>query len=171
MSIHLQAISEKDGAQIIRIFNHYVENSFAAFREKKVDDDFIGHLLSDSKDYPAYVVCDGDEILGFGMLRPFHPLPAFRRTADVMYFLKPGHTGQGLGGLLLERLIADAQNMNIDSILACIVSKNEGSVRFHQRHGFLECGRIHNAGRKFGVDFDLIWMQKHLGQEGRMLRD
>ncbi len=162
MNVHLEKLSEKDGKPVIEIFNHYVENSFAAYREMKVSDDFIGQFLSDSQDYPAYVACNGDGILGFGMLRPFHPLPAFRRTADVLYFLRPGSTGQGIGSLLLERLLVDARNMNIDSILASISSKNEGSIRFHLRKGFLECGRFHNVGRKFGTDFDLIWMQKQI---------
>jgi phosphinothricin acetyltransferase len=162
MSVHLEELSEGDGKQVIEIFNYYVENTFAAFREDRVEDGFFGQFLSDSKDYPAYVVRDGDEVLGFGMLRPYHSLPTFKRTADILYFLKPGFTGQGIGSILLQRLIADARNMNIGSILASISSKNEESVRFHQRNGFLECGRFHKVGRKFGSDFDMIWMQRHI---------
>ncbi|WP_243669404.1 hypothetical protein [Methanoculleus chikugoensis] len=35
-------------------------------------------------------------------------------------------------------------------------------MRFHRRHGFVECGRFRNVGSKHGVLFDVVWMQKFL---------
>jgi len=45
------------------------------------------------------------------------------------------------------------------STTAHISSLNEGSIRFHLRHGFTECGRFRRVGRKRGQDFDMVWMQ------------
>ncbi|MDW5561837.1 MAG: N-acetyltransferase family protein [Methanomassiliicoccus sp.] len=162
MSVHLESIKEEDGKQIVDIFNHYIENSYAAYLENKVDGRFIPLLLGASKGYPAYTVHDGDRVLGFGMLRPFHPFPTFKRTAEVSYFVEPGSTGQGIGGLLLDRLTEDAKCMGIDTLLANISSRNEGSINFHKRHGFIDCGRFLGVGRKFGQDIDLVWMQKRI---------
>jgi len=49
--------------------------------------------------------------------------------------------------------------MGIDTFLAHISSLNEGSIRFHLRHGFTECGRFRCVGTKRGQDFDMVWMQ------------
>jgi L-amino acid N-acyltransferase YncA len=50
----------------------------------------------------------------------------------------------------------------ISSILASISSRNEGSIAFHGRLGFRECGRFEAIGRKWGKDFDVVWMQRML---------
>lgn len=36
------------------------------------------------------------------------------------------------------------------------------SLAFHRKHGFEDCGRFKGVGRKFGEDFDIVWMQRHL---------
>jgi phosphinothricin acetyltransferase len=89
-------------------------------------------------------------------------MAAFLRTAEVSYFVAPDRTGQGLGSTLLAFLEGEAPKMGVDSLLADISSLNEGSIRFHLAHGFKECGRFKRVGRKFGRDFDQVWMQKLL---------
>jgi phosphinothricin acetyltransferase len=60
---------------------------------------------------------------------------------------------------MLERIVAEARRKGIDSILANVSSLNEESLRFHERHGFSECGRFRNVARKKGRDLDAVWMQ------------
>jgi len=60
---------------------------------------------------------------------------------------------------MLRQLIKDAKSNGIHNILACIVSKNTQSIKFHEKHGFVECGRFKNVGYKFNQYFDLVWMQ------------
>ena len=50
--------------------------------------------------------------------------------------------------------------MGVDNFMAHISSLNEGSIRFHLRHGFTECGRFRRVGTKNGRDFDMVWMQR-----------
>jgi len=52
--------------------------------------------------------------------------------------------------------------MGITTILASISSLNEGSLAFHQKNGFRECGRFRDIGVKKGRSFDGIWMQRVL---------
>jgi phosphinothricin acetyltransferase len=62
--------------------------------------------------------------------------------------------------MLLDRLLAKACEMGITSILASISSLNPPSLSFHESHGFEECGRFAQIGRKKGQGFDVVWMQK-----------
>ncbi len=148
---------------VTEIFNHYVKHSFAAFFEKPVDNGFFDALMRMRKGYPAVSVKDSQGgIIGFGLLRSHSAMPTMRRAADISVFLHPDFTGMGIGGAVVEHLVEKGGELGIDSILAAISSLNPGSIRFHGRHGFSECGRFVRIGRKFGRDFDLVWMQRFL---------
>lgn len=112
--------------------------------------------------YPAYVVKHQAEVVDFGALKPYLMPDTLARTAEVSYFILPGHTGQGLGARLLDTLIGEARARGVDNLLANVSSLNEGSLRFHERHGFVQVGRFPKVGRKWDQDFDLIWLQKAL---------
>lgn len=159
----LSPIQPADRNAIVDIFNYYIGNSYAAYPEDPVPYEFFDHLLETCKRYPTVVARNpGGEIAGFGLLRPHNPMPSFRRTAEITYFIRPGETGKGLGSKMLDRLLADAKKQGIRTILASISSLNEGSIRFHGHHGFVECGRFSKVAEKKGVLFDTVWMQKDL---------
>jgi phosphinothricin acetyltransferase len=161
MEFDLEPVLAEDGEAIIDIFNHYVENTFAAYPETPVPYPFFGHFLKMAEGYPFLAAKDAaDRVLGFGLLRPHNPLPAFARAAEITYFMAPEHTRRGIGGAMLERLLAEAREKGITSILASISSLNSGSIAFHGRHGFAECGRFLGIGRKWGQEFDVVWMQR-----------
>ena len=162
MSYQFEAMSEKHRRPVIDIFNYYIRSSQAAFPDVPVGHDFYDHFLRMTQGYPAIVVYDDAQVVGFAMLHPYHRATTFKRTAEITYFLKPDHTRKGLGARILNEFTHQAESMGVDTLLACISSLNLTSLRFHQKHGFSECGRLARIGRKFGQDFDVVWMQKHL---------
>lgn len=148
-------------AAVMTIFNHYAEDGFAVFFETALPLPFFGRLMEAIQGYPALVVRRSQgPLVGFGFLMPFHPASSFRKTAEIAYFLDPAHTGQGLGGLLLERLVELGREKGIDNLVARVSSKNQTSLAFHRKHGFVEAGRLNGVGHKHGQDFDLILMQR-----------
>ena len=127
--------------------------------------EFIDYLLQMTQGYPAITVRDpdkGDMVVGFGFMRAHHPLETFRRTAEITYFIMPKYTRKGIGKSIIEHFVQESTKFGIDSLLANISSLNEQSLNFHQKMGFQECGRFRRVGKKFGRDFDVIWMQKLL---------
>jgi len=156
-------ITAADGEAVIDIFNYYIRNSFAAYPEDPVPYEFFSRFPGISEHYPSVIVKDsGGTVAGFGMLRPHNPMPAFRHTAEITYFILPDLTGKGLGSQMLAYLEREGRKRGISTILAGISSLNEGSIRFHTRHGFSECGRFEKVGVKKGVVFDTVWMQKFI---------
>ena len=161
MDFTIALVSKKDGKAIIDIFNHYVENSFAAYPEDRVPYEFFDHFLDMTEGYPFLVARDGEgNALGFAMLRPHSPMPVFSRAAEITCFIAPEQTGKGMGKAMHESLLAAAREKGIDTILAGISSLNSASLAFHKKRGFQECGRFQKIGRKWGQDFDVVWMQK-----------
>jgi L-amino acid N-acyltransferase YncA len=161
MSVWLRPLENEDKPFILDILNYYIKNSFAAFAEDRIGQKECDTLIAASSGYPFYVLeTDKQEIVGFGRLRPYHPSRTFRHTAVWTCFIMPEHTGSGHGKSILLRLIEDAERMEIKTLVAEISSLNETSLRFHEKMGFHECGRLKRIGRKFGQDFDIVLMQK-----------
>jgi phosphinothricin acetyltransferase len=163
LPVTFSPITEQDRKPVIDLFNYYIGNSFAAYPEQNVPYDFFTLFLEACRNYPSAVArLDDGSIAGFGMLRPHNPMPAFRNAAEITYFLRPDLTGKGIGTQMLVFLEEAGRNQGITTLLASISSLNEGSIRFHARQGFTECGRFARVGIKKGVVFDTVWMQKFL---------
>lgn len=163
MEYSISPISNDDREAIIDIFNYYVENSFAAYPEKKFPYQAFDMFLEMSNGFPTGSIRDtNDRIVGFGMLRTHNPMATFSRTAEVTYFVHTDYTSKGLGKMLLDYLEKAAVEKGITTILASISSLNPRSIEFHRRNGFMECGRFRKVGKKNGQEFDTVWMQKML---------
>ncbi|MHB8862412.1 MAG: GNAT family N-acetyltransferase [Pirellulaceae bacterium] len=163
MKFSFEPMAECHGHAVTDIYNHYISNSMAAYPEEPVSHEFFNRFLQTTQGCPALVVAvDTWQVIGFGFLRPFHHASSIRRTAEVTYFILPEFTKQGIGTALLNRLVDQAVPMGIDNLVANISSKNEESIAFHRKNGFRECGRIEQAGRKCGQDFDIVWMQRRI---------
>jgi phosphinothricin acetyltransferase len=164
MNIKFEEMTQDYGKDVIDIFNYYAENSFAAYPDSQMPYEFYGKILEMTKNYPAYVIRDveSNKVSGFCFLRAYNPFPVFRETAEISYFIDKDYVGQGIGKKALGILEEDAKKLGVKTILASITSLNTSSIKFHQKNGFKECGRLLQVGRKFGKYFDILWMQKDI---------
>ena len=160
MDYSIRPVSDDDWPVVTAIFNHFVVNSPAAYPDTPVQPGFLRDRHRAAPEYPFVVVEVDGRIVGFAYLSAVHLVATMRRSAQVTYFILPNHTGHGLGGRLLELLLEAGRAMGVDNFMAHISSLNEGSIRFHERHGFTECGRFRRIGTKNGEDFDMVWMQR-----------
>ncbi len=165
MKIRFEPFHEKYGKEVIDIFNYYIENSFAAFPDQALPYVAFPVMQDLAKDFPSFVLLDEDanqKCAGFGFLKAYNPMPAFRHTAACTYFLHHEYTGKNLGSEVLAKLESEALQKGIRTLLAEISSENTGSMEFHKQKGFIECGRFKGIGIKMNKTFDVIWMQKFL---------
>ena len=156
----IRPVQDTDREAVIRIFNYYVVNGYAAYPDQPVTASFYSFLREGTF---SFLVLEGpDGVIGFGLTKPFFPFPAFSATCSLTYFILPEYTHMGLGTRLLDRLVKEAKIAGLRMMVANMSSKNEASVRFHTKHGFEEGGRLRNVGTKFGEPFDVIWMQRDI---------
>ncbi len=158
----LRKIKESDWVDVVSITNYFTKNSFAAFADKEVDIRFFNKLKNEAITF--YMLEIDEKSIGFCCLRKYMPFDTFSNTGILTYFIMPEYTKKGFGTHMLLQLINDAKTNRIKNLLACIVSQNIQSIRFHEKHGFIECGRFKNVGYKFNQFFDLVWMQKFLNE-------
>jgi len=157
-----EELNEEHRIDVMRIFNYYVENSYAAFPEKSLPDEIFDNFMCMTEGYPAYAVKMDEKVVGFAFLRAYNPFSTFRETAEITYFIDKDYSGKGLGRIILDKIEEDAKAKGICNILASISSKNVHSIKFHEKNGFVKCGEFPEIGRKFGNTFGIIWMRKNL---------
>lgn len=164
MDYIFESIADSHRKSVTDIFNYFIKNSYAAYLEEEVDYTFFGRFMEMSRGYPAIVIKleESCQVIGFAFMRPYHFAASFKRTAEVTYYILPEHGRRGLGTAVLNLFIEKAGQRGIDSILASTSSQNTESIQFHLKNGFRECGRFLKVGRKFGKDFDAVWMQRQL---------
>jgi L-amino acid N-acyltransferase YncA len=162
LSYQLRKARNDDREAVISIMNYFVENSFGAYPDEKIGNDYFDAMKGIAKVYPFYVIETQNQVVGFGLLRCYGRWETLKRAAEVTYFILPAHTRKGLGRRLLDVLIEDAKKLGIDTLLVNISSRNKTSLSFHEKNGFKKVGRFRRIGKKFGKDFDIIWMQKFI---------
>lgn len=163
MFYRIRKIEDNDAKSIIDIFNYYIENTFSAFPDKKVNYNFFNVFIELSNNMPFYVIESEDgKIIGFGLLYPYDKAEVFSSVAQIAYFILPEYTDKGIGKHLLEKLESDAKQLGVKTILATISSLNTKSINFHLKNGFSICGYFKKMGIKKGQSFDVVWMQKFI---------
>ena len=63
--------------------------------------------------------------------------------------------------------------LNMNACIAVVAKEDEhltGAYCFHE-HGFTPAGRFHNAGYKFQKWYDIVWMEKLLGEHSAFPQD
>ena len=162
MKYRVRPFSRDDHRTVVDIFNYYVVNSQTAFPEEPISYEYAEKLMAGGAGLPFLAVQDGEDVVGFGLLRPYSLVPSFAHTAEVTCFIDPGHTGKGIGTELYGELFAWGVQAGVRVVLASIASTNVGSIAFHERMGFKQCGCFEGVLRKNGQDQDVVWMQRSL---------
>jgi L-amino acid N-acyltransferase len=98
---------------------------------------------------------EGGDLAGFATYGPFRPQQAYRYTAEHSLYIEKRFRGKGLGGRLLDVLIAHAQTEGYHLLVGVIDSSNTPSIDLHKGRGFTHAGRLREAGFKFGTWLDV----------------
>jgi phosphinothricin acetyltransferase len=114
---------------------------------------------------PVLVAEAEGRVIGFasyGEFRNAAKWPGYRFTVEHTIHIDAAHQGAGVGGALLEALVERATAAGLHVMIGAIDGENDGSIRFHERHGFVEVARLHQVGFKFGRWLDLVLVQRTL---------
>lgn len=101
--------------------------------------------------FPVLVACDPrGEIVGFGSYGTYRGRDGYDLTIEHSIYLYPDSQGHGLGKRFLKRLIDIARDNKKHLMVAIIDAENQTSIQLHEKFGFVEVGRLPEAGKKGG---------------------
>ncbi len=158
--------TDADTPSITAIYAHHVLHGTGTFETTPPTEQDMAGRRADvlSKGLPYLVLEDATGVLGFAYCNWFKPRPAYRFSAEDSIYLAPSAHGKGLGRLLLEELMAQAERAGVRKLIAVIGdSANKGSVGVHTACGFSHVGLLANCGWKFDRWLDVVLMDRVIG--------
>ncbi len=85
-------------------------------------------------------------VVGWVAAAPVSGRQVYRGVVEHSVYVAGAAQGFGVGGLLLDALIAEADRRGVWTIQSGIFPENAESLRLHERHGFRVVGRRERIG-------------------------
>jgi phosphinothricin acetyltransferase len=164
VTIIIREATEGDLPGILAIHNDAILNGTAIWSTKPVDIANRAAILAErrAKSYPFLVADREGSVAGYASFGDFRPHDGYFKTVEHSVYVHKDHHRAGIGSLLMAPLIEAARAAGKHVMVGGIDATNASSIRFHERYGFVETGRMPAVGYKFGRYLDLVWMQKIL---------
>ncbi|SCB56211.1 L-amino acid N-acyltransferase YncA [Rhizobium aethiopicum] len=111
---------------------------------------------------PVFIAFQESEPVGImGLFRQRSSKMAHRATI-VMVYVRAQLRGTGLAVKLLEAISNHARDIGIRQLELFVNAENPGAMRFYERQGFVEIGRVPFAVLEDGREIDDVMMARRL---------
>ena len=173
-TIKIRMATPDDAEKILAVYAPYILETGITFEyEVPTVEAFRGRIENVLKKYPYLVAERNGEIIGYSYANPLGERAAFSRAAETVLYVKKDARGGGIGSRLYGELEAMLKKQNVTNICACIAYREQedetlthASPKFHAACGYKKIGHFTKCGYKFGRWYDLIWMEKFIGEHG-----
>lgn len=184
-SYKIRLATADDAEALLNIYRYYVEKTAITYEyEVPTVSEFKSRIEKVLEDFPYLVVeevSSGNDtentgntrIVGYAYASKFHERAAYQWCVEMSIYLDKDCKRNGLGRALYEELEKRLKDMGILNLYSCIGYPekedeylNYDSVRFHEKMGYKLIGHFHKCGFKFGKWYDMVWMEKIIGEHG-----
>ena len=146
-----------DAPAIAAIWNQIIRETTATFTTVEKDPKTLAAQIAAGT--PWWVAEVNGTVQGHATYGQFRGGPGYAHTMEHSIHLSNLASGQGLGRALMAALEAHARANGVHVMVAGVSSDNPAGQAFHARLGYAECGRVLQAGHKWGRWLDLVLMQ------------
>ena len=164
--------TEADSEEILKIYAPYVMDTAITF-EYDVPSvaEFSQRIKDTLQKYPYIVALEENHIVGYAYASAFKERAAYDWAVETTVYLKQDYRGKGLGKFLYLALEDTLKRQNIINLNACIAYSSvkdkhldNSSTAFHEHLGYTKVAHFTKCGFKFGTWYDMIWMEKMIGE-------
>ena len=168
-----------DAADLLEIYAPYVTDTAVTFEYSiPSEEEFKRRIKKTLEKYPYIVAEENGEIIGYCYASPFNEREAYNRSVETSIYIKKEKRRAGLGRKMYEILENILKRQNVLNMYACIACTEQedkyltnASVRFHEKMGFKTAGKFNKCGYKFNNWYDMVWMEKFIGEHERFPSD
>ena len=161
-----------DAPALLKIYSYYVQNTAITFEyEVPSTEEFERRIVHTLERYPYLVAEDQGQIVGYAYAGPFKTRAAYAWNVELSIYVEKGQKRRGIGRALyttLEQLLKEQGVLNLNACIAYPVTEDKyltrDSVRFHEKQGYTLVGEFHQSGYKFKRWYNMIWMEKLIGE-------
>ena len=171
IDLTIRMASPEDAEALLGIYGPYVKNTAISYEyEVPSLEEFTARIRKTLKTYPYLAAVYQGEIVGFAYTSRLHERKAYDWAVETSIYVQQDLRGLHIGKRLYDALEELLKRQNILSVNACIAYPEvedeyltRNSVRFHERMGYKLIGRFHRCAYKFNRWYDMVWMEKALG--------
>ena len=123
------------------------------------------------KRYPYIVAEQEGHIIGYAYVSIFHERKAYDWAVETSIYVDKDYKRSGCGKLLYQALEKILKKQHISNLYACIAYTEQedehltnDSMHFHEHLGYELVGTFKQCGYKFNKWYDMIWMEKMIGE-------
>lgn len=154
-----------DAEELLNIYAPYVRETAITFEYTvPTIEEFRERMKKTLKKYPYLVAVQEAEILGYVYASAFKDRAAYDWAVETTIYVKQDRRQSGVGKKLYQALEDVLKRQNIVNLYACIAYPNPGSIGFHEYLGYQTIGHFSKCGYKFETWYDMIWMEKIIGE-------
>lgn len=153
-AIRVRPARRSDLPELVRIYNHYVENSHATFDTEPVTVEGRTswfETFAEVGPHRLLVATQQDRVVGCASSAPYREHPAFARTVETSVYLHPELRFLGIGSALYRSLLGNLRAERVHVALAAIALPNDASLALHRKFGFQEAGVFEEYALKNGT--------------------
>lgn len=170
--IKIRLASPDDAAALLEIYGPYVEKTAITFEYSvPTVDEFAQRIENTLKKYPYFVAECGGVPAGYAYASPFKERAAYGWSVETTIYVKSDKKRMKIGTSLYEALEQALKKQGILNVNACIACTDEedeyltnDSVHYHEKKGYKMVGEFHQCGYKFGRWYNMVWMEKIIGE-------
>lgn len=160
-----------DAERILEIYRYYVEKTAITFEwTVPLVKEFRERMKRTMEKFPYIVALKNEKIIGYSYASAFNGRKAYEWSVEMTIYLDFNERGFGYGKQLYLAMEKILKKMNILNLNACIAYPKQedefltkNSAVFHEHLGYDLAGRFHDSGYKFKKWYDMIWMEKLIG--------
>lgn len=163
----------EDAPALAAIYEPYVLETAITFEYvPPTAEEFAERMRKTMEFYPYLVAeCDGRPV-GYAYAGTFKGRPAYDWAVEISIYVARGHAGEGIGRALHDMLETLLRMQGVLNMYACIAVPNgeddetltRNSQHFHAHMGYRLVGEFYQCGFKGGRWYDMVWMEKMLGE-------
>ncbi len=169
--IEIRNATPQDAEALLKIYGPYVKNTAISFEyEVPSVEEFKKRIEKILEKYPYLIAIEDENILGYAYAGAFYGRAAYDWSVETTIYLAPTALKKGVGRMLYEVLEQKLKEQGILNLYACIAYPeaedeylDKNSAQFHEHMGFSKVGEFHKCGYKFGRWYNMIWMEKIIG--------
>ena len=161
-----------DAEALLAIYAPYITDTAVTFEyDVPTVEEFGQRIALVQEKYPWLVAEVDGQIVGYAYASTFKARAAYQWSVETSIYVDRNLKHQGIGYRLHDALEKALQTQGILNMNACISFVEDEdeyltheSVSFHERMGYQRVAHFHLCGRKFDRWYDMIWMEKLIGE-------
>ena len=171
-AITIRKATKADAEAIQTIYAPYVRETAVSFEYDVPSVEEMAKRIEEvQKTHPWIVAEEEGKVVGYAYAHAFYGRAAYQWAVETSIYVDRQEKRKGIGKKLHDTLEDRLKKQGILNMNACIAyiepeeeHLTQDSVRFHERMGYTKVAHFHQCGKKFGRWYDVIWMEKIIGE-------